>query len=781
MSKARKPKKIRFSDPRFIRTPTELLAIVDSSTRVINLTWTAAGGSATYLIERATLPSREYIALSEVSAGTTFADANVEIGTSYCYRVRAVVNGVSSTPSATVIATMLPPQTFARVYGSDGVPSGWVAIDMIAGMPTAQSSVITTLDSAPNQVLKGADITIQSHIENPISSVNWVQFFWDRNGSDAASTDDSILGNPRTGSGGDSTFTPSSISTDHYPSGAHRIFGLVRDGINMAWADGKAGDVAVNLLPASTQYVVSQTSSDTILPYSITLTACFGVEGPNPIAQFLFYRDSNSNRTLKSNDKVRDKVNGADIDSLASLWTVTNAIADVAPDLLLDANRSTSNEIAHLKALNDRLSDLGLTLDKVMLIGHSNGVAFMADSAEAIYRSFEFQRGKERVSHESSSETLGYDTTAAITPTQDEIVECEIRWIRTSGDWIQKPTSTIEDCPFSLDHIERMVENAELRSIQSGIPQPAPGYEGWISISRDRRNLNSDFLSSLEDRVVDWLTGDKRKSFTFGHSTLRLRWLTADQITGIVVPSVLTPIHTPESPAKASEPPDPNKTDSEVLALLNAIRNLRQGSDFNNPLLALQRIDEMLPKLRQLVWQEIAAVFECFTDDESFSKLRASKKFANLMDYKEEGLRFPLRTSLDSTDFMDGRSDASENELSLVQKEMLDRLNGVIGTDSVARDRAQEILDEYVGMPTTKKFVNSFKTFLKDRRWGIQTSLGVAAAPVWQPDRGRPAGGYMRLSFTHPETGLGAKSESYAKLRPLLLVERPDQRRSKHT
>ena len=111
------------------------------------------------------------------------------------------------------------------------------------------------------------------------------------------------------------------------------------------------------------------------------------------------------------------------------------------------------------------------------------------------------------------------------------------------------------------------------------------------------------------------------------------------------------------------------------------------------------------------------------------------------------------------------------------QEEIFQRLEAITGNDKAAIKLAEEVLADLEGNAANKTLVDQLKFFLKSRILGVRTKDGHAAAPVWQRDKGRPQGGYMRLQYTSPDSGASVSTESYAQMPLLKLIARPDQRK----
>jgi hypothetical protein len=94
--------------------PANLQAAAQTGAVAINLTWNPVGSATKYQVERSTADNSGYLLISEVASGiTAYQDSIVRVGTAYFYRVRAVLNGVPSNPSAHATATVSPTQQFS--------------------------------------------------------------------------------------------------------------------------------------------------------------------------------------------------------------------------------------------------------------------------------------------------------------------------------------------------------------------------------------------------------------------------------------------------------------------------------------------------------------------------------------------------------------------------------------------------------------------------------------------------------------------------------------------
>lgn len=114
------------------------------------------------------------------------------------------------------------------------------------------------------------------------------------------------------------------------------------------------------------------------------------------------------------------------------------------------------------------------------------------------------------------------------------------------------------------------------------------------------------------------------------------------------------------------------------------------------------------------------------------------------------------------------------------QEQLFTQLEAHTETDDVTRMAVQTALEALKGQDISKVLVRRLQTFLKDREWGIQTDKQIPAAPVWQADKGSPRGGYMRLSYTDPETGRGTQTKSFSFVPAMELVSRPDARKQRN-
>lgn len=105
-------------------TPTGVSANAASLTQ-INLAWSDCAGETGYKVERATASTGPWTNVTTVGANTTsYADRNLQSGTTYYYRLSSYNGGGSSAPSPTVSARTMSDTTAPSIPGSFKIVGG---------------------------------------------------------------------------------------------------------------------------------------------------------------------------------------------------------------------------------------------------------------------------------------------------------------------------------------------------------------------------------------------------------------------------------------------------------------------------------------------------------------------------------------------------------------------------------------------------------------------------------------------------------------------------------
>lgn len=226
------------------------------------------------------------------------------------------------------------------------------------------------------------------------------------------------------------------------------------------------------------------------------------------------------------------------------------------------------------------------------------------------------------------------DTEVRRAPSSDKV---KIEWTRVDGKWTVKPTCNQVKSPISLASITNIIESAE-RSATRELPK---AYEGRISV---HGKLSKGFQTQLKDCIVGWIDRKQLTDLQGDGFRLTLKYLTNDDIRGkVAVPSVSSSHDTMRGSTTLASapvipaPPDPQTIDGGVLNLLEAVRELREKADVNDPIPTLQKLDETLTEMRRFVGLEISAVFNRFAGRRF--DLNTSKLIASQMDDIAKSLR----------------------------------------------------------------------------------------------------------------------------------------------
>jgi fibronectin type 3 domain-containing protein len=102
------------------------------SQHTVNVTWTAstdaaANPSLTYNVYRASSCPGHFTQLNTTPvAGTSYVDAAVGTGASYCYQVTSVLSGVEGAPSNQATVAIPPPSDRQATCEHHGAVIGWI-------------------------------------------------------------------------------------------------------------------------------------------------------------------------------------------------------------------------------------------------------------------------------------------------------------------------------------------------------------------------------------------------------------------------------------------------------------------------------------------------------------------------------------------------------------------------------------------------------------------------------------------------------------------------------
>jgi autotransporter-associated beta strand protein len=108
-------------------TPIGLTAVPGGG--LVNLTWNATAGAASYNLKRATSSGGPFTTILSGILGTSAADTAATDGSTYYYVLNAVNAGGESANSAEVtVATLLPPSSLDAVAGNASVALTWSAV-----------------------------------------------------------------------------------------------------------------------------------------------------------------------------------------------------------------------------------------------------------------------------------------------------------------------------------------------------------------------------------------------------------------------------------------------------------------------------------------------------------------------------------------------------------------------------------------------------------------------------------------------------------------------------
>lgn len=100
--------------------------------RTVQITWQASSSAAgnptlTYNVYRAPNCAGQFLKLNALGLSvTSYVDAAVAPGATYCYRVTAVLNGVESAPSNPAVAVIPPPVDRQAACEHRGPLIGWI-------------------------------------------------------------------------------------------------------------------------------------------------------------------------------------------------------------------------------------------------------------------------------------------------------------------------------------------------------------------------------------------------------------------------------------------------------------------------------------------------------------------------------------------------------------------------------------------------------------------------------------------------------------------------------
>lgn len=121
-------------------TPTGLAAVPGGG--LVNLTWNATPGAASYNLKRATTSGGPFTTILSGILGTSVADTSAAAGSVYFYVVTGVNVGGESANSAEVsVATLLPPASLDAVAGNASVSLTWSAVSGAASYAVKRATV----------------------------------------------------------------------------------------------------------------------------------------------------------------------------------------------------------------------------------------------------------------------------------------------------------------------------------------------------------------------------------------------------------------------------------------------------------------------------------------------------------------------------------------------------------------------------------------------------------------------------------------------------------------
>ncbi|MBP9773531.1 MAG: hypothetical protein KBD00_02775 [Candidatus Peribacteraceae bacterium] len=139
-----------------------------------------------------------------------------------------------------------------------------------------------------------------------------------------------------------------------------------------------------------------------------------------------------------------------------------------------------------------------------------------------------------------------------------------------------------------------------------------------------------------------------------------------------------------------------------------------------------------------------------------------------------------LRAISDKLDMLlDQHARRTENiihKLSEKQQAVFSAIQSIPGRDETARLAAQVELQKLKGDTASEAFAEALKKVLKDRQWGLSSSGGEPAAPLWQTDDSS-TGGVIRLFYRTKDTNQPTYGERYIVLPAFFIVDRPDGRK----